>query len=150
MSSHVPDRLLPRNSRMKLNVVALAQRDHSTSFKKAVLKELGDLSDFLVLGSNVLVATYIQTEKTPGGIIVPNNSVHEDRWQGKANLVLKLGETAFKYDGPYEYKGTIPKPGDYVMFHTSDGRELGIRGTSCRLVDSSLIKMITPDPDELY
>lgn len=150
MSSAIPDRILRGNSRMKLNVVELAKRDANITFKKAVLALLGDLSNFHVLGSNVLVASYIQPEKTAGGIIVPESSIHEDRWQGKANLVLKLGETAFKYDGPYEYKGTIPKPGDYVMFHTSDGRELGIRGTSCRLVDSSLIKMITPDPDELY
>ena len=137
-------------SRMKVNVVELARRDASVSFKQAVLETLGDLSNFKVLGSNVLVACYIQPEKTAGGIIVPETSIHEDRWQGKANLVLKLGETAFKYDGQFEYKGTIPKVGDYVMFHTSDGRELAIRGTSCRIVDASLIKMITPDPDDVY
>lgn len=137
-------------SRMKLNVLELAQRPAKTSFKSAVLTLLGDLDGFQILGSNVLVASYIQPEKTAGGIIVPQASLDEDRWQGKVNLVLKFGETAFVYDGPYEYKGPIPKVGDYVMFHTSDARELAIRGTSCRLVDSSLIKMITPDPDDVY
>lgn len=138
------------SSRMKLNVVELSERPHNVTFKEAVLKSLGKLDGFEVLGSNVLVAGYIQPRKTAGGIIVPEGSVHEDRWQGKVGLILKMGEAAFKFDGAYEYRGRTPKVGEYVMYHTVDSRELGIHGVSCRLIDSSLIRMVAPDPDAFY
>ena len=135
----------PINSRMRINVADIAARDASVSFKKAVLDNIGDLKDFSVLSSNVLVATYVKPEKTAGGIIIPDTSKDEDRWQGKVGLVLKIGESAFKYDGAFEYEGTKPKIGDYVVFHTSDSREIGVNGFSCRFIDSSLIRMVIPE-----
>lgn len=137
-------------SRMKLNVQDLADRDPNENFKDTVLDALGNLDGYQVLGSNVLVATYVSCRKTKGGILRIDKSVDEDRWQGKVGLVLKLGETAFKYDGASFYEGPKPNVGDYVAFHTSDTREIGLMGTSCRFVDSSLIRMIVPDPDALY
>lgn len=135
----------PIVSRMKINVQDLADRDAKTSFKDLVFKNIGKLDDFVVLGDDVLVATYVKPNKTAGGIILADKSVDEDRWQGKVGLVLKLGESAFKYEGPYEYKGTVPEIGRYVVFHTSDTREIGINGFSCRTISSSLIRMIIPD-----
>lgn len=132
---------------MKLKIVEMSQ---AADFKTAVMKELGDLSKFEVLGANVLMATYIKPEKTKGGIIIPEKTKDEDRWQGTIGLVLKMGEQAFKFDGPYEYKGRVPEIGEYVMFHTSDTRELGIRNISCRLINSELIRMIVPAPQDLY
>lgn len=137
-------------SRMKLNVVELSERPWNVSFKDAATKSLGNLDGYTVLGSDVLVATYIQSRTTPGGIITTDKSVDENRYQGKIGLVLKLGESAFKYSGAYAYEGTVPKVGDYVAFHTSDTREIGIKGVSCRTVDSQLIRMVVPDPDAVY
>ena len=132
---------------MNPNIVELSR---ASDFKTAVMKWLGDLSKFEILGSNVLVATYVRPEKSKGGILMPDKTKDEDRWQGTVGLVLKIGEQAFKFDGPYEYKGRVPKVGEYVMFHASDTRELFIRSTSCRLMDSSLIRMIVPAPEDLY
>jgi co-chaperonin GroES (HSP10) len=138
-------------SRMKIDAVGLADRDPNETFEKAVYRKLGGkVKDYQVLYDNVLVATYVAPSKTSGGIIKPNSSIDEDRWQGITGMVLKLGETAFKYDGAFEYKGQTPKVGDFVMYHTSDSREVGINGVSCRLIPSSLIRMIVPDPDVLY
>ncbi len=132
---------------MRVDVIAASR---SGNFRKYVKDKLGSLEDYVVLGSNVLCATYVLPEKTAGGIIRPNLHVDQDRFQGKISLVLKLGESAFKYDGPYEYLGRKPKVGEYVMCHASDPRELAINEVSCRLVDSSLIRMIVPDPDAFY
>lgn len=137
-------------SRMKINNIELSERKASTDFKVAMLEQLGDISKFIVLGSDVLVATYIKPRRTSGGILLPEKSVDEDRYQSKIGLVLKMGESAFKYSGAFAYEGTVPKAGDYVAFHTSDARELGIRGVSCRTIDSSLIRMIVPSPDDIY
>ncbi len=142
--------MTPGPSRMKLNVVELSERSATDDFKTMVLKALGALSAFKVLGAPVLGATYVQPRKTAGGIIIPEKTVDEDRWQGKLNLVLKLGESAFKFDGAYPYEGTVPAVGDYVVAHTSDTREIGIRGVSCRTIPCSLIRLIVPDPDAIF
>lgn len=132
----------------KLDTLKLAQ---SANPETEALKQLGDLSTFSVLGSNVLVWTYIQPEKTSGGIIRISKAVDEDRYQGKVGRILAMGENAFKYDGPYECNWKVkPQVGDYIMFHTSDARELGIKGVPCKLVDSSLVRMIVPDPSAMY
>lgn len=137
------------SSRMKLNVVELSERPHNVSFKDAALQSLGSLDGYIVLGGDVLVATYIKPRVTAGGIWNTDKGVTEDRYQGKVGLVLKLGEDAFKFSGNYEYKGTVPQPGQYVAFHTSDTREIGINGVSCRTIDYNLIRMVVPDPDAL-
>lgn len=137
-------------SRMKINVSNLAERPANVSFKDAVLEILGDLDGYMVHSDNVLVASYISPAKTAGGIILTDKSMEEDRWQGIIGLVLKMGPQAFKYDGPYKFEGVAPKVGDYVMFHTSDAREVGIKGQSCKIVRSELIRMTVPNPDELY
>lgn len=131
----------------RVNVLEAAQ---AANFRKYITNKLGSLDDWTVLFSNVLLATYILPEKTIGGIIRPQSNISQDVWQGKVGLILKLGETAFKYDGPYEYVGRKPKVGEYVMCHSSDPREVGINGQSCKIVDSSLCRMIVPDPDALY
>lgn len=152
MATFVPKPMAP--SRMKIDVIELAERDPSISFKDAAMRMIGDLSGYIVLGSDLLVATYIKPRKTAGGIYTTDKGAEEDRWQGKVGLVLKLGEQAFRYtyrhDGIYEFQGTAPKVGDYVAFHTSDTREIGIRGVSCRTVDDRLVRMIVPDPDSVY
>ncbi len=132
---------------MRVNVMAAAR---TTNFRKFVKEQLGTLDDYDLLYSNVLVAGYIRPEKTAGGIIRPDANITEDRHQGKIGLILKIGDNAFKYDGPYEYVGKKPKVGDYIMYHSSDARELALNGVSCRLIDSSLIRMIVPDPDAFY
>lgn len=134
----------------KLNVVELSK---VADFKAAVLKILKPWLDNpgnKLHGSDVLMATYVEPEKTAGGIIVPQTKTHEARFQGKIGLVVKLGPTAFKYDGQYEFEGDAPKIGDYVMFHASAPRELSILGTSCKLIDSSQIKMTVEDPTSIW
>ena len=137
-------------TRGKLNLIELAQAD---DFKVAVLKHLKPwLSEQrnILHGTDVLMATYVEPETTPGGIIRPPSNINETRFQGKIGLVLKLGPTAFKYDGQYEFEGEAPKVGDYVMFHASAPRELSIMGTSCKLIDSSQIKMTVADPTHIW
>ena len=138
------------NRTLALSVQALAQ---STDFKKDVLKRLGNLDKVDVLGSRVLVATYVEPEMTAGGIIKPQKNIEEARYQGKTGLVLKKGPTAFKYADSYSgflYEGPEIKVGDWVIYYPSDGREIGLRGVACRTVDSSLIMMRVADPETVF
>ena len=47
--------------------------------KQALLSHLGDISGLEVLYNNILVATYIEPEKTVGGVYLPDRSLQESR-----------------------------------------------------------------------
>jgi hypothetical protein len=144
---------------MRANVIELAQASDVAEFKEKVFKFIGDLTDYHVIGDKVLIATYVPPEKTKGGIIRPNAKVGEVRFSGCAHLVLKLGESAFKYDGAFEYQGIKPQPGDFVQCQPGNAREFFLgpkgaiashdHGVSCRLMPSSLIEAIVDDPERV-
>lgn len=125
--------------------------------RREILERVGDLSGHKVLKDLVLVATYIEPEVTKGGIYKTETRLNESRYQGKVGLVLKLGPTAFKYDGPYPYEGPVPREGvDYVQYHPGNGREFflggpsGDTGISCRQIPSPLVEAIIDDPEKIW
>lgn len=132
---------------MRAKTLELSQ---ATNAKAEVLKQVGDIDGFDIFNDLVLVGTYITPEKSAGGIIMPNKSLDESRYQGKVGLVLKLGPTAFKYTDRFAYEGRVPEVGEWVVYRTSDAWETFIRGVPCRLIESELIKGIIADPTIIY
>ena len=130
-----------------LKVTEVADSDDPRS---TIIEMVGDLSDYHVLGSRVLVGTYIASRMTKGGIWRPEKSIDEDRWQGKVGLVLKMGPMAFKYDGSFAYEGTKPEIGQWVEYRPAETSEVGIRGAPCRYIDSQNIRAVIPDPSLIY
>jgi hypothetical protein len=139
--------------RAKLREVAAAAQDDP---KKALLDSIGDISGIEVFHNLVLVATYIEPEMTAGGIYKPDRTLAENRFQGKASLVLKCGPMAFVDVPGARFGGTKVEPGDWVMARPSDGLELftvdGSKsaGTSCRLFEDVNIKGRLSDPSLVY
>lgn len=140
--------------RVKLREVAEAS---ALDPKAALLDSLGGRHEGIeMFHANVLVATYIEPDRSPGGIIKPDRTLAENRFQGKGALVLKLGPLAFKDDGVHKFGGVVLKEGDWVMVRPSDGLELfavdatGKAGTSCRVfADLSIIARLA-DPALVY
>ena len=134
------------------DVAAAAELDP----KKALLDAVGDIRGIEMLHNLVLVATYIEPEKTAGGIIKPDRTLQENRFQGKGALVLKLGPLAFKDDSVHKFGGITVKEGDWVMVRPSDGLELfavdatGKAGTSCRVFTDLNIIARLADPALVY
>lgn len=138
---------------MRTNLRNLAQQANP---RQALLEAAGDLNGVYVLRNQVLVATFIESEMTAGGIIKPDKTLQEARFQGKSFLVLKCGPTAFKYDGSFPYEGEAPQPGDWVIARPSDGVEMfigpahGSEGAPCRIFDDSSIWARVDDPSCVY
>ena len=133
---------------MRAKTLELSQANDA---KAEILKQVGGLGGFQIPNDLVLLATYQEPERTPGGIIKPGKSLDESRFQGKAGLVLKLGPTAFKfYSGGYAWSGALPVEGDWVIFRFSDAWEIFIRGVSCRFVEADFIKAVINDPTMVY
>ena len=135
--------------RAKLREIAAAANP-----KQALLDAVGDMSGVDVFHNLVLVATYIEPEMTAGGIIKPDRALIDNRFQGKAFLVLKKGPLAFKDDTVAKFGGMTVEEGDWVMARPSDGLEFfivtGGEGVCCRLYEDVNIKARIADPELVY
>jgi co-chaperonin GroES (HSP10) len=101
---------------------------------------LGDFVD-MVMHSQVLCMTYIQPAVTEGGIHLPDESIQEDRFQGKIYLVVAKGPGAFVDDKVAQFHGATIDVGDWVLARPSDGMELFFNGNSVRLFEDVDIRM---------
>jgi co-chaperonin GroES (HSP10) len=136
--------------------------DHTIDPGEALLEKLGDLSDIEIFGTDVLLAVYQRPERTKNGLILPDTSRDEDRFQSKAHLVVKLGPRAFVDDDSYAFSDNERlKVGDWCAVRPSDGQLLtlnNMRGSSssaddtvlCRLVKDVSIRMRVTHPDRVW
>lgn len=126
---------------------------HSSDPAKEILDRAGDLSQFELMGNQVLLGVYIRSNETKLGgstFYLPDQTVKEDEWQGKAGLVLKKGPTAFVSDKNYDFKGQDVEVGDWVSVWVSDGRKIKVNDQLCRIVMDTEIRMKIPAPDAVY
>lgn len=123
---------------------------HADNPATALLKAVGDISDVVVYGNQVLLAVYERPEKTQSGIILTQTTRAEDQHQGKAGLVLKKGPGAFVSDANYDFRGQNVEPGDWVSIFVSDGRKVMLNGQLCRMVEDHHIRLKIPSPDVVY
>lgn len=120
-----------------------------------------------LLRNRVLVASFIRPEKTSGGIIRPDAVREEDKWQGKAGLILAVGPSAFDFEEleieedlgftreEVQVMHNIPAVGDWVFFRGSDTWDSGLQvapgvGAHCRFIfDDAIIGRIA-DPATIW
>lgn len=129
--------------------------------RQAILDRVGDLANIDVFHNQVLGATFIKPPRIMKGPNGENIQFHstdkgqlEDRFQGKAFLVLKTGPLAFKDDKVASFGGMTVEPGDWIMARPGDGLEFflgnGKEGLPCRLFDDISVKARISDPALIY
>jgi hypothetical protein len=133
------------------DIAAAAQFDP----KQAILDALGKVAGIQIFHNLVLAATYIEPEMTPGGIIKPDTTLMENRFQGKIFLVVACGPMAFVDAGPLcQFGGDKVQPGEWVIARPSDGWELykveNNSGVCCRIFEDGMIKGRVSDPELLW
>ena len=114
--------------------------------KEAIIKFIGDLSTFEVMGDRVLVGIFMRPEKTKGGIIRPDANKEEDVWQGKVGLVLKLGPNAFINPDAGSVYDQCVEAGDWVVFKVGDGWQLEVNKMPCRMIKDTNFIAKVKDP----
>ena len=123
---------------------------HEKDPKQVLLDQVGDTSSIEVFNMQVLVAVYIRPEKTKGGLFLSDKSRDEDRYQSKVGLILKKGPTAFvDKDGEW-FSGLDIKEGDWIVFRPSDGWNITINGTLCRMLDDMSVRARIAHPDQVW
>lgn len=117
---------------------------------KELRAKIGDISKVDILHNQILVAVYVRPEKTKTGIFLADQTRNEDRYQGKAGLVLKKGPLAFVDDDTNKFHGQNVEIGDWVFYRVSDGFPLILNGTLCRLLEEVHVKGKIPSPDVVF
>lgn len=117
--------------------------------KSAIIEAVGDLSNYDLFFNQILIGIYVRSNVTRGGIIRPQDNVKEDEYQGKVGLVLKVGPTAFKSEDE-DFMGQSVEPGDWVVYRASDGWQLTIRDTACRILTDRNIRLRIKDPSDIF
>lgn len=140
--------------RAKLREIAQAAMEDP---RQALMDSLPKAAmDYEVFHNRILVATYVAPEKTKGGIIRPDRSLGEDRFQGKIGLVIKKGPLAFVDDNIAKFGGVTVEPGDWITYRPADAWEVffvdenGRDATPCRLIEDAHVLGRTPDPALIY
>lgn len=123
---------------------------HANDPAEELRAKIGDLSQVDILHNQILVAVYIRPEQTKGGIWLSDQTRNEDRYQGKAGLVLKKGPLAFVDDDANKFHGQNVEVGDWVFYRVSDGFPLILNGTLCRLLEEVHVKGKIPSPDVVF
>lgn len=123
---------------------------HEADPANELLAKVGDISKIDILHNQILVAVYIRPEKTKSGIWLSDQTRSEDRYQGKAGLVLKKGPLAFVDDDANKFHGQNVKVNDWVFFRVSDGFPVVLNGVLCRLLEEVHVKGKIPSPDVVF
>lgn len=121
--------------------------DHEVDPREKIIKELGDLSKIELFNNQVLCAVYIRPTKTKSGIYLSDNTVAEDRFQGKVGLLVGMGPSAFQDDSGQWFNQTAFNLHDWLVFRPSDGWNITINGVLCRILSDTQIKMRISAPD---
>jgi len=120
--------------------------DQRAEFLKATAKALAGLK---IMRNRVLVGTHVQRAKSAGGIIIPNRTLQESRFQGKVGLVLAKGPMAFKF--PDECPSPEPEVGEWVFYRASDTWECGLgEDAPVRFVFDDSIVGIVENPEMIW
>ena len=124
--------------------------NHSVDPKKVILDEMGDISKVELFNNQVLVAIYMRPEKTASGILLPGQTRDEDKYQGKAGLVIKLGPNAFGETTDNLFNGVDVNLHDWVYFKPSDVWSITVHGVLCRILDDTAVRGKIDAPDVVW
>lgn len=131
--------------------------------RKAILDKLGDLSHVEIANNEVLLAIYIRSNRSPGGLYLTDKTVKEDVYQGKVGLVVKIGnacrfervdeKTGVKFGIPIAlYDWVVVRPSDTWALDVNADPEVLAREdfVTCRLAYDDMIRMRITSPGMVW
>ncbi len=133
--------------------VSQIKKSDELDTKQEIIEKIGDLSDYQIAPGELLLAIYCRPEMTKGGIILTASTLKEDLYQGKAHLVLKIGDGC-------DFFGLPVKLHDWVVVRPSDGWALDINArpnimdrkdfVPCRMTWGKHVRAIIPHPGMVW
>lgn len=121
--------------------------------KRRIWAKLGDISGLRVPLNRILIAVWVpDADRKVGSLLLPDVAREEDKWQGKAGLVVKMGPRCYEDNEAMTF---LPEDkcqvGDWVLFRKGDGHTLELWHAYCVMLESERgIKMILDRPDAVF
>lgn len=103
-------------------------------------------------GEDVLVVRYERRGKTSGGIILPDQTSTNDKWQGNTGLIVKMGPRAYQTEKTVRWfvegeNAAPPEVGDWVFFDPNLSKGFIFGDRYCFLVPAQYVFLVLAEPD---
>lgn len=96
-------------------------------------------------GYRLLIALPEISEKTQGGVFMPDNLKKDESTASIIGFVLKKGPDAYS-DASRFPAGPWCKEGDFVIFRSYSGTRFKIHGKEFRLINDDTVEAVVDDP----
>lgn len=96
-------------------------------------------------GYKVLIGVPEISEKTEGGVFVPDGLKSAEETASIIGFVMKLGPDAYKDEKKFP-NGAYCNEGDFVIFRSYSGTRFKIHGKEFRLINDDTVEAVVEDP----
>jgi co-chaperonin GroES (HSP10) len=96
-------------------------------------------------GYKVLIGVPEISEKTEGGVFMPDGLKSAEETASIIGFVMKVGPDAYKDENKFP-NGAYCKEGDFVIFRSYSGTRFKIHGKEFRLINDDTVEAVVDDP----
>jgi co-chaperonin GroES (HSP10) len=96
-------------------------------------------------GYKVLIGVPEISEKTEGGVFMPDGLKSAEETASIIGFVMKLGPDAYNDTNKFP-NGAYCKEGDFVIFRSYSGTRFKIHGKEFRLINDDTVEAVVDDP----
>ncbi len=96
-------------------------------------------------GYKILIGVPEISEKTEGGVFMPDNLKAAEETASIIGFVMKLGPDAYNDENKFP-NGAYCKEGDFVIFRSYSGTRFKIHGKEFRLINDDTVEAVVEDP----
>ena len=96
-------------------------------------------------GYKILIGVPEISEKTEGGVFMPDGLKSAEETASIIGLVMKLGPDAYNDESKFP-NGAYCKEGDFVIFRSYSGTRFKIHGKEFRLINDDTVEAVVEDP----
>lgn len=96
-------------------------------------------------GYRLLIAIPEVSQKTEGGLYIPDERRNAEETASLIGYVLKVGSEAYADQGRFP-SGPWCKEGDFVIFRSYSGTRFKVMGKEFRLINDDTVEAVVEDP----
>ena len=96
----------------------------------------------------VVIRLYTAPSKTKGGILLTDNTRHEEQFRNIVGLVVKMGQGCYK-DKRYEHTKAACKVGDWVVIARHSGLRMEYKGLPIFCTKEDGIELVVKNPTDI-
>lgn len=96
-------------------------------------------------GYKILIGVPEISDKTEGGVFMPDGLKSAEETASIIGFVMKLGPDAYNDENKFP-NGAYCKEGDFVIFRSYSGTRFKIHGKEFRLINDDTVEAVVEDP----